>query len=256
MKFKKRQSTSVRKNKLVKKNDHPHIKSLPSIFHSTVKIQSWIKRNLTIVWSLSTFETSLCLKQKTIKFVESNSVEYCFSVKELASFFLSSASFTHPIVRRNLNSIEISRFLKKASPKLRISLVFTLRNQTKIQQSKDLEASLTDWLASEAGDILDVCLSKIEKDLMDDREFSKFLWNYDTTTHEILRKVPDHLENVLHHHLFLVHKRMKTEKQDKYMTRLCSHIVYIQMNIPSMIRRPKAAAAEWLLADLRTMRMT
>ena len=173
------------------------------------RLQRWYRRHLrpVLIWS-ATNAGMVWRRQRRffIKLVEPCGSFFNFDARALAKLFVATASFQHPITRRELLSVEVTRIVKHVPPVSGLLLRFSWELREMAQNAGREHDSLAELLSADAGQALDVFLCEVELGLPIE-DHSVLLFEYETAMLAAVSRVPHAATKLLKHHRALAERR-------------------------------------------------
>ena len=134
------------------------------LFKAALKLQRWFRNCLlTPLWSASDAAVSRKVwKRGAVIIVEPCGTRYCFMATDLVVLFAKTAHFQHPITRRCLNAVELSRVQRALGPRDSLLVKFTQLYADEGRQAVIARDSLCSFFSHDAGMKLDAALCESE----------------------------------------------------------------------------------------------
>lgn len=129
------------------------------------RLQRWFRSLHIQVWDLQQAGLVEHLGRRgTVRLVEPGGLAYDFRATSLALLFVSEGQCVHPLTRRELLSVEVSRLMAALPARHALLLRHTLRYSEQARRASLEFGSLRAWLEKEAGEKLDAALLAAEFD--------------------------------------------------------------------------------------------
>ena len=155
------------------------------------RLQAWYRSLYVDVWDTSgTTIVRIRRAELLVRLVEPTGCSYWFRASDLAFAFVSIVSSLHPITRRELLPVELSRINKGLSERLALLFTFTRRYRERACESQCNFLSLQRGLCTFAGEKLDAALTNAELDNTETTQSFELIEEYE----ECVRSVAKHCQ--------------------------------------------------------------
>lgn len=195
------------------------------------RIQTWHRSLYVDVWDTSgTTLVRMPRAKSLVLLVEPTGCSYWFRASDLAFAFVSAVSSLHPITRRELLSVELSRIARSLGKRMALLFTFTRRYRERALESQCNFLSLQRGLCTFAGEKLDAALTDAELDNTENSKSFDMIQDYE----ECVRSVAKHCQSSTCADLLRLH-----EQQAHRRERLCDPFIWdvIMESIKAMQRR-------------------